>query len=194
VASISAFSRLEIVISPGNKSPFTHLTSSNLLEGFNLSWFMSFLTNLYAKFLGLTLLSLHSRFLIKYSFGWALSSLYHSVEGRSWFAELIKGSFKALIVNFRYLWSNRGSIGVISASFNSRLIDDVVKAPIMTLDYLLISFWNLLIASFWPFHYNSASYKATNCTAAIWTLLTNPKTSSNVPKIAFSRFSAFWAF
>jgi hypothetical protein len=155
---------------------------------------MSFLANLYAKFLDLTLLSLHSRFPIEYSFGWAHSSLYRSVEGRSWFAGLIKGSFKALIVNFRCLWSNRGSIGVISASFNSRSIGDVVKAPVMTLDCLLISFWNLLIASFWSFHHNSAPYKATDCTAAIWTLLTNPKTSPNVSEIAFSRFSAFWAF
>jgi hypothetical protein len=131
---------------------------------------------------------------MEYLFDWALSSLYRSVEGRSWFARLIKGSFKALIVNFRYLWFNKGSIDVISASFNSRSIGDVVKAPVMTLDCLLISFWNLLIASFWPFHHNSAPYKATDCTAAIWTLLTSPKASLNVLKIAFSRFSAFWAF
>jgi hypothetical protein len=77
---------------------------------------------------------------MEYSFGWALPSLYRSVGGRSWFARLIKGSFRALNVNFHYLWSSRGSIGVISASFNSRSIGDVVKAPIMALDYLLISF------------------------------------------------------
>jgi hypothetical protein len=77
---------------------------------------------------------------MEYSFDWALPSLYRSVEGRSWFAELIKESFRALNVNFRYLWSSRGSIDVISAFFNSRLIGDVVKTSIMTLDYLLISF------------------------------------------------------
>jgi hypothetical protein len=126
--------------SPGNKSSLAHLAFSNPLKRFNLSWFMSFLANLYAKFLSLALLSLHSRFPIEYLFGWALPSLYRSVEGRSWFAGLIKGSFRALNVNFRYLWSSRGSIGVILAFFNSRLIGDVVKAPIMALDYLLISF------------------------------------------------------
>jgi hypothetical protein len=69
MASISASSRLEIVMSPRNKSPLAHLASSTLLEGSNLSWFMSFLANLCAKFLGLTLLSLHSRFPVEYSFG-----------------------------------------------------------------------------------------------------------------------------
>jgi hypothetical protein len=128
MASISTSSRLEIVTSLINKSSFMHLASLNPLEGFNLSWFMSFLINLCAKFLDLTLLSLHSRFLIEYSFGWALSFLYRSVKGRSWFNKLIKESFKVFIVNFRYLWFNRDSIGVISAFFNSRLISDVVKA------------------------------------------------------------------
>jgi hypothetical protein len=180
--------------SPGNKSPLAHLASLNPLKRFNLSWFMSFLANLCVKFLGLALLSLHSRFPIEYSFSWALPSLYRSVEGRSWFAGLVKGSFRALNVNFRYLWSSRGSIGVISASFNSRSIGDVVKAPVMALYYLLISFWNLFIASFWPFHYNSTSYRATDWTAAIWTLLTSLKVNPNVSEIAFSLFSAFWAF
>jgi hypothetical protein len=106
----------------------------------NLSWFMSFLANICAKFLGLALLSLYSRFPIEYSFDWALPSSYRSVGGRSWFAELIKESFRAFNVNFRCLWSSRGSIDVISASFNSRSIGDVVKAPIMALDCLLISF------------------------------------------------------
>jgi hypothetical protein len=128
------------MISLRNKSSLAHLASLNPLEGSNLSWFMSFLANLYAKFLDLALLSLHLRFSIEYSFGWALPSLYWSVEGRSWFTRLIKGSFKTLNVNFRYLWSSRGSIDVISAFFNSRLIGDVVKASIMALDYLLISF------------------------------------------------------
>jgi hypothetical protein len=69
MASISASSRLEIVMSPRNKSPLAYLASSNPSEGSNLSWFVSFLANLCAKFLGLALLSLHSRFPIEYSFG-----------------------------------------------------------------------------------------------------------------------------
>jgi hypothetical protein len=69
MASISALFRLEIVTSPGNKSLLAYLASSNPSEGSNLSRFMSFLANLYAKFLDLTLLSLHSRFPVEYSFG-----------------------------------------------------------------------------------------------------------------------------
>jgi hypothetical protein len=194
MTSISASSRLEIMTSPRNKSPLAYLASLNLLERSNLSWFMSFLANLCAKFLGLALLSLHSRFPIEYSFGWALSFSYRSVGGRSWFTRLIEESFRALNVNFRYLWSSRGSIDVISASFNSRSIDDVVKVPVIALDCLLISFWNLLIVSFWPFYYNSALYRVIDWTAAIWTLLTSPEANSNVPEIAFSLFSAFWVF
>jgi hypothetical protein len=37
MASISAFSRLEIVTLPGNESSLTSLASSNPLEGSNLS-------------------------------------------------------------------------------------------------------------------------------------------------------------
>ena len=50
------------------------------------------------------------------------------------------GSLRILKAYFRYLSSNRGSVGVILASLINGVIDVVLRAPVIALACLLISF------------------------------------------------------
>jgi hypothetical protein len=104
------------------------------------------------------------------------------------------GSFSARSAYLRCLSSSNGTAGVRAASLISGPIGVVLSVPVIALACLLTNRCSSSAHVFWPCHQISAPYKATDCTAAIWTLRTSPGDSPYVLDIDLSLFSAALAF
>ena len=104
------------------------------------------------------------------------------------------GSFSARSAYLRYLSSNKNTAGVRAASLISGPIGVVLSVPVIALACLLTSRCSSSAHVFWPCHQISAPYKATDCTAAIWTLRTSLRDNLYILDIDLSLFSAALAF
>ncbi len=135
---------------------------------------MRFFANLCPIPLGFDSGSAHWRLLVEYSPGWASPSPYLNVGGNNPFIGFDGGSCNARRAYLLCLLSSNGSAGTRAASFINGPIGVVLKAPVIALACLFISCWISWAQVFWPRHQISAPYRATDCTAAIWTFLTSP--------------------
>ena len=84
------------------------------------------------------------------------------------------GSFSARRAYFRCLSSSSGTAGTRAASLINGPIGVVFNTPVIDLACLLISRYKSSAHVFWPRYQISAPYRATDWTAAIWTLHTSP--------------------
>src|SRR5271155_3426377 len=173
-ASFSAISLGFITIFPIKSRSLGILAVSQPSEESIAGPIVSFLANRCPIPLGSRLGSIQLRSLLEYCPGCTSPSPYRSVAGKSSFIGWVDGSCRARSAYFLCLSSSSGTAGIRAASLTRGPIGVVDRAPVIDLAWRFISLWRSFAQVFWPRHQSSAPYRATDCTAAIWTLRTSP--------------------